>query len=243
MPTPHLVGRATTAGVVPCAAARRAITRTRDGIHARNHAGFGGMSGAHRHPTMHAQPDRKSHRLLEKLIREVTRAEIQANEHAAREGRLLGEAPPVLALRAVSEHANAHRSRFFGMIHAHGIVVQRSMFSATLATLRNMVVDRVTDAEHAFRSALLDLRHGLDVVKLLREVAKREELFGLIRWCDDWLGARRTLVASVEAQLAWFEERDEVEVSRDTSLGIVPIDDADLRDDFEVISSAGDPEQ
>ncbi len=242
MPTPHHVRGPTTDGVPLCVAARRAITRVRSWNEARNHAGFGGMTGAHAIPTMHAQPDRKSHRLLEKLIREVTRAEIEANEHAVREGRLLGDAPPVLALRAVSDHANAHRARFFGMLHAHGIVVQRSMFSATIATLRNMVVERVQDPEHAFRSALLDLRHGLDVVRLLREVARREELFGLIRWCDDWLGARRTLLASVEAQLAWFEEREEAVFSRDATLGVVPIDDADLRDDFEVVSSAGDPE-
>ena len=58
-----------------------------------------------------------------------------------------------------------------------------------------------------FRGALLDLRHGIDVVRVLREVSRLEELFAVIRWCDDWLPARRTLVARVEAQLGWFAEQ------------------------------------
>ena len=69
------------------------------------------------------------------------------------------------------------------------------------------MTDRIHDAERAYRAALLDLRHGLDVVRVLREVARLEELFALIRWCDDWLAARRTLVARVEAQLGWFAEQ------------------------------------
>jgi hypothetical protein len=72
-----------------------------------------------------------------------------------------------------------------------------------VSTLR-MIADRVHDAERSFRAALLDLRHGLDVASMLRGVARHDGLFGVIRWCDDWLRARRTLVARVEAQLAWF---------------------------------------
>ena len=77
----------------------------------------------------------------------------------------------------------------------------------TESKLRQLVTDRIHDAERAYRAALLDLRHGLDVVRVLREVARLEELFAVIRWCDDWLPARRTLVARVEAQLAWFAEQ------------------------------------
>ncbi|HSN25392.1 MAG TPA: hypothetical protein VLT45_03880 [Kofleriaceae bacterium] len=73
--------------------------------------------------------------------------------------------------------------------------------------MRQLVTDRIQDPERAYRGALLDLRHGLDVVRVLRDVARLEELFALIRWCDDYLAARRTLVARVEAQLAWFAEQ------------------------------------
>jgi hypothetical protein len=97
------------------------------------------------------------------------------------------------------------------VLDGHALVAQEGRFGATFSTLRLLVADRVADrvycAERAFRGALLDLRHGLDVVRVLREVARLEELFALIRWSDDWLSGRRTLVARVEAQLAWFAEQ------------------------------------
>jgi hypothetical protein len=143
-------------------------------------------------------------RLLEKLVRELIRSEAQTIEHAPREARRLGECPPVHALREVSTHALAMRSRLGHALLVHGALPGRNGLTGTLTTLRYFVADRAYDAERAYRAVLLDLRHGLDVVRVLREVARLEELFALIRWCDDWLASRRTLVARVEAQLAWF---------------------------------------
>lgn len=149
------------------------------------------------------------HRLLEKLIREVVRMEAVAiNLEIDRGARRVADTPPSLALDAVAAHAGRMRGRLLAMLSAHELAVHRSALGATLSSLRQLVVDRVTDAEQAFRTAILDLRHGLDVVRLLREVARAEEVFGVIRWCDDWLGARRTLVARAEAQLAWYDEAD-----------------------------------
>jgi hypothetical protein len=146
-------------------------------------------------------------RLLDKLLRELVRSEAQALEHPPREAKRIGEAPPVLALRDVAVHARALRPRFEQVLEGHGLAAGRGGISATLATLRHLVTERIRDPERAFRAALLDLRHGIDVVRVMREVARLEELFALIRWCDDWLTARRTLVTRVEAQLAWFAER------------------------------------
>jgi hypothetical protein len=144
-------------------------------------------------------------RLLDKLVRELARSETQAIEHGPREARRIGDVPPVAALRAVADHARAMRPRFIAMVGAHDLEIRRHALATTLAGLRHFVVG---DPERAFRSALLDLRHGIDVVRLTRETARHDMLFGLIRWCDDWLGARRTLVARVEAQLAWYAERE-----------------------------------
>ncbi len=154
---------------------------------------------------MHAMmPERR--RLLDRLIREIGRAEAQAADHVAREEKRIGQVPPVFVLRDVARHANAMRVRFERIVAGHELETVRPGLGATLSTLRDLVTDRVTDPERVYRTCLLDLRHGLDVVRLTREVAHAEELFGIIRWCDDWLGARRTLVARVEAQLAWFAE-------------------------------------
>lgn len=152
-------------------------------------------------------PQSERRRLLEKLLRELVRSEEQAIEHAPREAKRIGETPPVSALRDVAVHALQLRPRLQHALEGHGLAAGRGGITATLSTLRHLVTDRIHDAERAYRAALLDLRHGVDVVRVLREVARLEELFGLIRWCDDWLAARRTLVARVEAQLAWFADQ------------------------------------
>jgi len=151
------------------------------------------------------QSDRR--RLLDKLLRELVRSEAQAIEHAPREARRIGDTPPVAALRDVAAHAIEMRPRFDQLLDGHGLVNAKSGVAATLSTLRHLVTDRMQDPERAYRGVLLDLRHAVDVVRVLRDVARLEELFALIRWCDDWLAARRTLVARVEAQLAWFAEQ------------------------------------
>ena len=152
-------------------------------------------------------PQSERRRLLEKLLRELVRSEAQAIEHAPREAKHIDEATPVGALRDVAVHAISMRPRFMQVLDGHNLAASRGGISATLSTLRHLVTDRIHDAERAYRAALLDLRHGVDVVRVMREVARLEELFALIRWCDDWLAARRTLVARVEAQLGWFADQ------------------------------------
>lgn len=195
---------------------------------------------------MHAPIGPESRRLLEKLIREILRTEAEAVAHPVREAKRLGnDVPPLRALREVSIHATAMRTRFLAVLHANEIRFHKGSLGATLATIRHLVVDCVVDGERAFRTALLDLRHGLDVVKLLREVARRLELFGVIRWCDDWLGARRTLVARVEAQLAWFVEQETLAtgVPSSTAASVhAPIEEEGFDDDPEVLTSASDVE-
>ena len=151
-----------------------------------------------------------THRLLEKLLRETGRAEAHAMEAPEREARRIGACPPVAALVDIAEHAEQMQRRFDRMLEGHELQlhVTRGALGSTLTSLRHLVVDRVVNAERAYRTALLDLRHGIEVVKLLREITRRHMLFGLVRWCDDWLGARRTLVARAEAQLSWFTDQE-----------------------------------
>ncbi len=184
---------------------------------------------------MHAPIRSESRRLLEKLIREILRAETQAIDHPVREAKRIGDAPPVVALQEVATHATAMRARLLEVLAANEIPSHTGTIGATLSTLRHLVVDRVVDPERSFRTALYDLRHGVDVVKLLREVTRNVGLFGVIRWCDDWLGARRTLVAGVEAQLAWFAERE-------VRATVAIVEAEDLDDDCDVESAAPDLE-
>jgi hypothetical protein len=153
------------------------------------------------------RPSYERRRLMDKLVRELQRSEAQAIEHPSREARRIGETPPVIALRDVAVHALAMRPRLQLALEGYELVAGRGGITATLSTLRQLVTDRIHDAERAYRAALLDIRHGVDVVRVLREVSRVDEIFSLIRWCDDWLLARRTLVTRVEAQLAWFAQQ------------------------------------
>ncbi|MEO8700870.1 MAG: hypothetical protein ABI867_12555 [Kofleriaceae bacterium] len=145
--------------------------------------------------------------MLAKLCREVTRAERIVVEHATREAKRLGDVPPVTALHEVANHATAMNPRFRTVVTGHGIRLGRNGIGPTASTLRHLVVDHGVDAERAYRNALLDLRHGLDIVELLLGISRHDGLFGVMRWTSDWLMSRRTLVARVEAHLAWYAAR------------------------------------
>src|ERR1700733_13673525 len=155
-------------------------------------------------PLQHDTTMDRDRRCLDKLLRDLVRSEARAIEQAPRTRCLIGDdAPPAIALHDVSVHALAMRPRFDLALEGHELAAS-SGFGATFSALRRIVADCVHDAEHSFHDALLQLRHGIDVVLVLREAARLGELFALIRWCDDWLSARRMLVARVAAQLCWF---------------------------------------
>lgn len=88
------------------------------------------------------QSDRR--RLLDKLLRELVRSEAQAIEHAPREARRIGEVPPVAALRDIAAHAVEMRPRFNLLLDGHNLTTAKQSVAATLATLRNLVTDRIS---------------------------------------------------------------------------------------------------
>jgi len=153
--------------------------------------------------SLESQPERR--RFLARIVREVGRAELAVIEHAVRESRRLGDdAPPAVALRDIAEHAAAMQPRFATVVSGYDLPSARGGLGAALSTLRDLVVDRIVQGERAYRIALLDLRHGLDLVKMLRDATRSDQLLGIIRWCDDWLGARRPLISHAERELAWY---------------------------------------
>ncbi len=61
-----------------------------------------------------------------------------------------------------------------------------------ISLARYLVVDHLIDAERSYRATLLGLRHGLDVIRLLREVAERDGDRALALWCEDTLVERES---------------------------------------------------
>jgi len=136
------------------------------------------------------------------LVRALVRAEADTVGLADRTTHRIGDVPPARALRAVATHAEETRARLASVLAGYGIAATASR--RRMSELCRWLIGHVVDAERAYGEALDDLRREIEIVHELRHVARRDGLFGLIRWCDDWLPARRTRVARVEAQLAWF---------------------------------------
>lgn len=149
------------------------------------------------------------HKLGTKLCRELAQSEHSAAVHPRREARRLGEVPPAEALLAIADHAEAQRPRFETLMIKRqpiGLPLGRSV-GELFSGLRHVLFDRLIDTERSFRGTLLGLHHGIDVVRLLREVAQREGDSYLLRFCDEWLVDRISLVERAQQTLGWFAEQ------------------------------------
>jgi hypothetical protein len=89
-----------------------------------------------------------------------------------------------------------------------GIRVGR-LVGEVFSGLRHFLFDRMLSTERSYRATLLGLQHGLDVARLLRDVARREEKIRLFRFCDDLIAEREVLLREAERALHWFAEHPE----------------------------------
>ena len=148
-------------------------------------------------------------RLREKLIRELAQSERDARIHTRREARRLGTTTaPAQAFLAIADHADATerqlvelagRRRSFGVRLGHAVA---GVFSG----LRHLVFDRLIDTERSYRATILGLRHGIDVARLLHEVAMRERHAELQWFCSGLVIDRGILLDEAESALSWFAE-------------------------------------
>jgi hypothetical protein len=148
-------------------------------------------------------------RLRRKLCRELAQAEHDAVIHPRREASRLGDVPPAQALLAIAEHAARLRPRLDAKLRDEqpmGLSLGRAV-AETFSAIRHFLVDRILDAERSYRGTLLGLRHGVDVARLLREVALREVDAELVHLCDELLVDRAALLEEAEQALAWFAEQ------------------------------------
>ena len=147
-------------------------------------------------------------RLHNKLCRELAQSEHDAVIHTAREADRLGSIAPAEALRAISAHARELAPRINELLvdQPVGRTLGR-LVGEMFSTLRHYGFDRMIDTERSFRATLLGLRHGVDCVRLLREVGVCGNDADLTRFCDRYLLERQALLERAEQTLAWFAER------------------------------------
>jgi hypothetical protein len=163
-------------------------------------------------------------RLREKLCRELAQSELDATRHTSREARRLGDVPPAHALRSIAEHADQLRPRFEALVKPDqpvGVALGRGV-GEVFSALRHFVFDRMIDTERSFRGTLLGLRHGIDLTRLLREVALRQADAALLQYCDQFLVERASLLEHAEQRLAWFAEHPEIALMSGARVALQP---------------------
>ena len=148
-------------------------------------------------------------KLRAKLCRELAQSEHSADVHTRREARRLGDVPPARALLALGQHAREQRPRFESLVEKRqprrGLQIAKAV-GELFSVLRHMIGDRIIDTERSYRGTLLGFRHGVDITRLLREVAIRLGDERLRMFCDEWLEQRVELIHAAERELAWFAD-------------------------------------
>lgn len=149
--------------------------------------------------------------LLASLFDELFQTERSAEIHPPKEAERLGDTPPAHALRAVAHHAIPVNAELPNLAASRGLPVSKagSAIGDAFSTTRRMLTDPAWEAERSYRATLLGMRHGLDVVKLIRATADAAGDPDLVAWCTEWLAVREPLVEEVGRQLDWFGSHPE----------------------------------
>ena len=153
-----------------------------------------------------SQEAERTHDFLISLTRELFQTEISASRHCRREARRLTGTGPGYALQAVADHADAVVDELPRLATRNGLPVSRGgrLTGALFSQLRDKMFDMLIDSDRSYRGTLLGCRHGLDVVRMLQQVAVHNGLTDLDAFCAAWLNTRAVLVQKVEDELAWF---------------------------------------
>jgi len=163
----------------------------------------------HVHPA--EPPPSDDHAWLANLVRELFQTEQSARRHPRIEIQRLGDVPPARILRAIATHADEALATLPGLVTQDRLPVSVGgrTIGAAFSVLRDQIVDLFLNAERSYRATLLGMRHGVDLVVLLEQVARRDGADALADWSAAWLERRRDLLADAEAALSWFAEHPE----------------------------------
>ncbi len=150
--------------------------------------------------------------LRDTLSRELAQAEHDARMHTRREAGRLGDVPPARALLAIADHADEVEVGIEKLSGQRQHVTARFAHAVAMAfsTARHYIVDRLIRTERSYRMTLLGLKHGLDTLRMLREVAAANHDVKLLKFCDQILVERLCLIEDAEHALAWFAELPEL---------------------------------
>jgi len=170
-------------------------------------------------PTIERQPlgaDEPSSALLRTLFTELVQTERSAEVHPKREAERYPGTPPAIAMLRVAAHAAAMRPQLVVLAETYGLESGESTgttLGEALSKMRELFIDKLVQTERSYRATLVGMRHGLDIVSLIRSVAYTSGAVELAQWCDGWLEQRPALVSEVEVAMHWFASNPETAIA------------------------------
>ena len=140
------------------------------------------------------------------LVRELFQTEESAWRHGRVTAEQLGDIPPAKVLLQVSEQAGQMMRQLPDLVSKVALPKSRTgmAIGKAFSILRNRLGDVPLNKEKTFRATLLGMRHGQDLVVLLRHTARASGKKELADWCSEWLRERKLLIEVAASQLSWF---------------------------------------
>jgi hypothetical protein len=159
------------------------------------------------------------HQLLNRLTQEYLQTETSAAWHCRREAKRLGDVALMAALMEIAQHADQILTELPLLARSEGLAHSPAgnLVGALFSQVRDKLADKLLDRERSYRGTILGVRHGIDVVRLLRSTAAAQGRERLVGFCDNWLRARIPLLQRAEDGLLWFAEHPERALERATS--------------------------
>ena len=149
---------------------------------------------------------RASGDLVPRLFVELCQTEESARKHPRVEAKRLGRSPPGRAMQAVSDHAARILPEIRRLAKAEQLETRSSgaVIGDAFSLFRKLVFDQLLDREKSYRSTLIGMYHGMDVVRLLGAAARAEGRSRIVAFCERWLAERGPLVRVATIELEWF---------------------------------------
>jgi len=145
---------------------------------------------------------------LEATLLELFQAERSAARHPLIESERLAATPPGGTMEEISLHADSQLDELTELARLRGIAHSPAAqaLGRAFSVLRDNLTDLTTTTEQSYRLTMLGVRHGIDLVRVLRELANAAEDTALRTWSEKWLLRRVELIERAEMELRWFVE-------------------------------------
>lgn len=147
--------------------------------------------------------------LVESLLRELHQTERSCATHCRREAERFPGERPAYALIHLADHAESVLERMKPLGRDGTAQKIAEGFGSFLSVCREAVLDRIVREERSYRGTLLGVRHGIDLVILLRNAAISEKSDLMLDFADKWLARRTMLWEEAVAALEWFDQNPE----------------------------------